>query len=523
MFPATVLGRYRVGTLLRGWSVEDPVPNYLPARQYAVDFDPDGWEWRSAAAVLDQYGDRLPWLDGAPPDLQHIAFRLQDGGSLIVPCVEFYSRYYGRSEELRRVLLTYSWPEAERRLFGDPLAPHATREGVWRITVGPKMVDDDAVFLAHILYDGHAQSCAKGLGATRTVAGHARMPLRAGPWFRGRGRLLARAYAVAPNTYYCVRIDGGTEPRGPVIEIVKETSPGDGRTGDSGTEAVGPSARKLTRLPDELRIHRDRSPDSGVGYGLASNPGFVNLGARREVRVRRTAGTGPRRRVGSAKGADPEEFSTSEPASTGERIASLRIETPVVLESHGMLRDMWDALLFVKREYAASVTSVEWYTPNTGFRADRTPELIPLPAIDPEASGGAAWRWRLYNPDVDVESTRPRGVLVVRVGVDDRWVCICEIERRPMGDDEERFSGLIFPLDASDDLGALLGPVLAGLPAARGVFRQILGSCPMGAVAFRHSYALRQRVACEAAVGNALAKVGVRLVRRSAADDQGTS
>ena len=115
------------------------------------------------------------------------------------------------------------------------------------------------------------------------------------------------------------------------------------------------------------------------------------------------------------------------------------------------------------------------------------------------------------DPDVPVQDTRARGVLVMRLRVKDAVLCFVEIERRKVGDeDKERFSGLVVPLVESDELDKLLPLFLGQLPAARGVFANILEQHrPEGARVFRHSFAEHERIACEAAVLNALGKMGL--------------
>ena len=116
----------------------------------------------------------------------------------------------------------------------------------------------------------------------------------------------------------------------------------------------------------------------------------------------------------------------------------------------------------------------------------------------------------MMNPDVPVQDTRSRGVLVMRVRMKDVVLCLLEIERRTVGSgDKTRFRGLVFPLKDSDDLHALLPPILSKLPAAGGVFSNISKQWPEGADVFRHSYAKQQDWPCRAAVANVLQKIGV--------------
>ena len=163
-----------------------------------------------------------------------------------------------------------------------------------------------------------------------------------------------------------------------------------------------------------------------------------------------------------------------------------------VLESEGVLLDMWNALQFLQERHPDEIESVEWFTFAEGFRSDHPPHLIVFPTPRTGRDEGLVLstqdRWCLMDPDVPVQDTRARGVLVMRSRVKDAVLCFVEIERRKVGDeDKERFSGLVFPLVQSDQLDRLLPPFLGQLPAVRGVFANVRTSRPEGATSFQHS------------------------------------
>lgn len=509
---AVHLGQYRVGTVLYpDGSRQDRLPEYLPWTAFDVDFDhPGGWEWCTAEDLLVEHREALPWLAGAPPRLQMITFKLKGGGALIVPCIELFWRTYGRGKELQRVLLTYRWPQVRERLFGSGQSEDT--EGV-DVTLGPGMIEKDAVLLAYIRHDRRAQRCARCLFATVEAGWPNAVQPRVAPWFGGPAQLAVRAVQVAPRTYYGVRIEGCSQPQGGKIraERLRTSIAGEG-SADSGVAKGRPAVSLRRRLSGDLAIRPDADPDFAAGFGSAAEDPFVELGPAREYEVlrgrRRDSGGRHARRVQPKE--DPAEYSMSEPSATGDGIGLVRVESPTVLESHGVLLDMWNAMQFARREFPERIRSVEWYTVETGYRTDSPPGLMALPSAAGVAGGSGSWV--LIDPAAEPGKRRPRGVLVMRVAVDGRRICIVEIERRPVrGQREERFAGLVFEPTHSDELGALLEPVLAGLPSTRGVFRRTLASCPVDARVFHHSHSGRQRVACEAAIANALAKMGIRL------------
>ena len=255
-----------------------------------------------------------------------------------------------------------------------------------------------------------------------------------------------RAFQVAPKTYFGVRIDGCSRPQGAKIwaERGVRSSVGGQRaetTLTEGRRAVS-SRRKLSGV---LTIRADKDPDFAAGFGLVKEDPFVDLGPEREYEtLRGRRGDSCRRRFRRVGGNEnPTEYSTSEPRFTGDGIGQARIESPTVLESHGVLLDMWNALQFLRDECPERIRSVEWYTPATGFGTDSPPRLMGLPSGGGATADAARRSWRLFDPAAEPTEIRPRGVAVLRVAIDHRWICIVEIERRPAQRREECFSGLV--------------------------------------------------------------------------------
>ena len=467
----------------------------------------------------------IPWLHGVRLDSWLIVFRISRGRTLLVPCVEFFSRCYGHSKELQRVLLTYPWVEVERRLFHshDPLPP--SQNDVWEVRLGRKMTLDDAVFLAHIQHDKFTQGCVKRLYAEREVASGSPdpgVPLRVGPWFGGPSNLRVRGYWLDDSTFLAIRVDGSGEPAGGPDVCVDAPA----QSSDEGEpeEASGPENGGGSFLPRMLGLlsivptHSGRDPDSAVGYGVARDPDFVILGPRRKVIHRTRARESERPRTGRGHTEEPKEYSTSEPRLTGESVGQAIYASKPALETHGILLDMWNALLFVRQEHPDAVHSVEWFTIAEGFGTRSPPRLIALPALpsnEDDSAQSAPTGWRRMDPSAAPEDARGRGVLVVRVRTREQTLCLVEIERRPRGEDaEETFSGLVFPIPGPGDLSTLLRPLLEHLSSESGIFSKALKLSPIeGAKTFAHHRAKSEKVACEAAVRNAFRKMGVNLLR----------
>ncbi|MER5005481.1 hypothetical protein [Atlantibacter hermannii] len=92
----------------------------LEERTFELDYSPDGWDFTSFRERYPggPYPHELyPYYDKDKNWM--LEFCLQKGGTLVVPCQEFFSRCYGFSGEIKRVLTTYPWDECLVRFFGD--------------------------------------------------------------------------------------------------------------------------------------------------------------------------------------------------------------------------------------------------------------------------------------------------------------------------------------------------------------------------------------------------------------------
>lgn len=187
-----------------------------------------------------------------------------------------------------------------------------------------------------------------------------------------------------------------------------------------------------------------------------------------------------------------------------------------VMESQGVLRDMWNAMLFLRKKQPRLIQSVEWFTFDDGYRLEAEPRLIGLqPFQEKDEVDGTTWKW----PYIDITTFQEvRGVLVARIVAQGRLIHILEIQRRPQkkkGKDgnpevgEEPFKGLAFVLDNQGDLEGWLRQLLSEVRRVKGVVQKLVGKCPGRAAAFKHSPAGSDEMPCQAAVLNALDKIGV--------------
>ena len=516
--PVTELGCLRLGTIIENGRVTERA-DLGPSRDFPVDFR-EGGELIKDSSGLENQTDGMPsWFAAASLGGRALAFPLASGGRLWIPCMEFLSRCYGRSQEIKRALLVYPWRWATECLIGaEPPAPGSEPPpDEWRVKFGwgrPRLVPADAVFLAHLRYSAITQRCARRLyqqmAAAHSTGGYDSSEgvyLEVEPWFSGPADLRVSGFPLRDGGFLALRLEGGTDPAGPrvVRERERPAPVGPGRRG--GADAPG-------RRPRRVVLDRDQRPNRAPFHRPLPDQPFDVLGVPQQVDEVLSGSS----RGGS--GQQPPSGEGEAVASTAEPLGSRRgVESAVVsAPPRGALRDVWEALWALRKRYPERIPSLDWYHPLRGFVFSRSPRLVSL--APPSSVRGRGWT------GVDRGSLGGAGLralLVVRVVVTDdaastgrRTLYIVEIERRltPEGD-AEKFRGLIFEFapdgDPAAEFEAWLTKLRADLVRNRGVFRhELCAACPGRAVPFAHLPA-RSGLPGEPAVRNAFRKMGVVL------------
>jgi hypothetical protein len=181
----------------------------LEEREIEVDFSKPGWRYESQLRVHDRRDAELissaayPLPFGNRDRSEVLVFSLRRGGELVVPTLEFFSRCYGRSAEVNRILSTYPWSDAEPRLHV-PLS-HPVPPGYWSVGLPMRIINDDAMFVAHVKYDAYARAAAKSvhsnLQSQFTSLGGKAFP-KIGPWFTGPATLIVQGIPLSNDRFY---------------------------------------------------------------------------------------------------------------------------------------------------------------------------------------------------------------------------------------------------------------------------------------------------------------------------------
>ena len=520
----TFLGLLRIGSIWKEGICrsEAVMPDiYNPN----VDFTAGTWKfvapWQSARNGEENPINQNDYPLHFPCDKNWLLdFPLENGKNLLIPCLEFFVRCYGRSAEVPRVLVTYPWGKVVRRFyvpFDQPVMPNT-----WPVKLASRIYNGDIVCLAHIYHDPYAKHAAKYINSqveTSFGNGEPFAFIKVSPWFQGKAQILASGLWINDGkTFLSLRLLGCSDPQeAPILRDRQNSNKtvGSAEGDEAGKAWNGAPPHVLNKLSDIVDLTDDEEPDHGSAIIEIEEPDFTVLGKSRVVidvkRTRTTTAGKP------SDGENPSAFSSGEAHSSGKGVGYASIHARPVMESNGMLRDMWNALLYLKMKYPDKIHSVEWFTFEDGFMENDEPHLVGLEAFeDTDEVESDIRNWLFF----DTKTQTPRGILIARVTIKDKQVYLAELQRRPRiktEEDgkkkpaEESFKGLIFILNKPEEFIEWLKFIRSQIRNIKGIVDRVVSKCTGIAATFSHRSAGYEEVPCEAAVLNALSKIGVAL------------
>ena len=522
--PVTELGQLRLGTIVCDGRVMERV-QLESTRDFSVVFPERGRPLRELTRLEIRTALLPPWFAGASLGGHALALPLSGGGCLWIPCMEFLSRFYGRSQEIKCVLLMYPWSWARPRLIGSETANpgSALSSDVWRVRFGWHarcLVSGDAVFLAHLRHSPWTLRCARRLyrqmeqvRLAKTSAQSSGVHLKVDPWFSGPAQLRVSGFPLPDGGFLALRLDGGSDPPGPRIvrERVRRVRARLRRPDRGNQGRRSPSRRS------PVALERSRPPDRRSFHIPLPDPPFEVLGVPQLVDEVAPQSSDLGARSSLPPGDVDAVSSTAEPSGSGKGVESAIIHAPV----HGALRDVWNALCRLRELYPKQILSVHWYHPSQGFVFSDSPRLVPLLSVPPPGEPGLAWLSVDRGPEGG--GVGVRALLVVRIvirgdsrsgGVRTLYLVPIETRLPPRGE-EENFGGLIFEFtlngDAVPQFDRWLNELRADLVLSGGGFlTQLCAAYPGRAVPFIQSPA-QSGVSGEHAVRRALRTMGVIL------------
>lgn len=447
--PITLLGQARIGTIWKNGCCIGEVN--FEKKEFEVSFDRD--EWRHVS-FYESYRENYdaPYPFHIYPlmykkDKNHLLkFTDGEGRNLLIPCLEFFSRCYGLSQEIKRVLAKHlfrDWDDPHSHIFSSLEEPEI--DDVWSVAIkgNSKLVEADARFLAWLKYSDYAKMSAKEVYAQMDVAidgiSLARkqplVHLKVRPWHEQRARVRVRGISFnGGRSFLALNILGCSPPAGPKIKLLKLIR----GSGAPATETVGtipasyPSRERRDLYSEKLPITNRQNPDRSGPRKVVEDPEFVELAHPDmdvspigQEKVSHRSGVG--NSVFQYGESFADRYSSDDRFGNNKGVGEVLFEAPLKLQSKGILRDMWDAFCYLRNEFPDKILKVEWFTFRKGFCGDKEPELVALEPFDNSDEVPAVVRnW----PYLYSGSSQPRGALIIKVTTINDPIYVVEIERR---------------------------------------------------------------------------------------------
>lgn len=455
--PLAELGHFPIGSIWQNGRSASSIR--LEEATFSVDFSQGGWQCsRWTSFDLKRTG---PQWDYPPLHLLKgdrsivLTFKATHGVDdveLVIPCLEFFTRMYGSSSHVRRVLCTYPWDIGRRELLR-PL-PEITPAGKWLIHLDRRTAKGDAVLLAHLQYDTYALQQAKRiwgqLEASASSTGSEGCFLEVRPWMRGPGILKVRGvWLNEGRSFLAFRITGSSEPAGQPIECARDDASAVAASGAMTKGASGPRVRpKLKRLP-KIVVDDNAMPQLGTSRVDVEDDEMQVLGELRAV-VEVKRGKGEKSSATRPNPGSATSFSSEEPRSAKTGVGSATFVAEHQPEHLGVLREVWSLLLELRRTHPSFVLSVEQMTGQGQFIEGLHPTPVLFPPFRPEEIKDRRPK-NIGWPYLDPGDGTLRGALVARVRTRDGDVYFLEMQRRLLtpkqkeaDEKEESFKGLAF-------------------------------------------------------------------------------
>ena len=505
----TLLGKMRVGTIWRNGLCNSIVA--YSKEYFSVNFSQNGWRFSSFSfpnrrRSNSPYPYELYPLKYSDDQNWYLEFSLENGGVLVIPCLEFFYRCFGRSGEIKRIIATYPWNIALRKIIGDLGEEVASKN--WKVKLGKNLINQDAVFAAHIKYDKIAADSAKWTYSQIEAQYHKNRPIfaKVRPWFEGEAKLCVHGIPFdGGKSFLVTSIKGGSDPLGVPIQRDRVNS-NIAQRAQNPTNLAWKGAIQATikEYPEIIAVTNDEEPDHSGARIVVMDSRYEVFGFQRKV-INKTKGEANSSSYGVNYGNDVDAFSGGEAYSDNKRVGDMKTQAKeddqtvtAEMESKGVLRDIWNAAIHLQNKEPEYMNSIECYTFENGFTRDLEPSLIGLEPFFSAVVEKDINNWVYINRQRRVV----RGILVIRMLIEGKIYFIIEIQRRlhqsRSGKNdvgrlkEQHYKGLIFQLDTisgQDDtikLDEWLRLFLDKIRFEKGVVGNLSDIWPSRALTFSH-------------------------------------
>lgn len=485
---------------------------------FDVDFRRSEWKQPKLTELGLTSPDSTYLLPEKCSQEQAFIINIGNGRKLILNCVEFLVRGYSRRSEIPRILATYSWNEAEARLFAkrtpdDELVPYKkTFAGneKWIVYPHPDMVEDDYVLLAHIandkMYAGNAAKTIYSQIPQERYKKGEEIPIIVIPWFNSQTKLKCRGFWSADKmTYYCTELVGFQLPAGITVDARREHS----------TRTPTPEDRiekeRLIALPDDpltIALTDVSQPWSQFPAEEIEDDSFEVIG-NRVVEVTRIPKLTGQQKTLHKDGPQVEDYSTGDAAAqrnstTGKAVLATR---EFGVNSSGILYEMWNS--FQRLKEAKQIHNLWWFIPPSETNTNSDFQCVAL-ADSFESPEATNW--------LRLKSGGQRGLLLMLIKVQNKRCMIVEIQRNEWINKngmfkEDSFSGLVCEVSGTSEAAHIVKELNQWLPSRKGVFKGFKSSLSNKIEIFEHRPTGDPKGWCDATAVLALSKLGIKVQR----------
>lgn len=507
--PLVALPHYQLGSIWRdGQCVSDTV---MTQESFSVDFSAKGYTITSRGELRNSKSGHIFHDNEYELPLRCwasklINFRLPNNKNLLIPCTEYFVRAYAHNMNTCKSISTLLFDDLLSALF-ECTMPDSSR---WLIKPKRNTSKSDAVFLAHLLYDKYTHNEVRRLNSTFiSRSPNEKIYPEVRPWFESRGKLLCRGRWINDNnTFLCLDLLKSSKPAGPNIELYWKVF--DNTNGEAGGRTIMPQP---TRTPGNEEPVNEESyvPPDAQAEKIVLNPRpFGVLGAERKVKIIKHLNE-TRRGWRGPNPSKAESFSSGDGTGTGKNIGKSEHVSDVALESHGFLLDIWNAFLSIKLDNPKQFKELSWHTFND-FGTSSPPRIN---LFDPDGLSKGERNWVYLYRSIDWHDKRRRGLLVLRLIIDNQIFYCFEIERQEASDEisEPRgYSGILFRahIMPPEELTKFVKTVMMKTITNKGIFKGMTNQFPEDALLITHR-AKDAHVRYRTALLKTLAQAGIDL------------
>jgi hypothetical protein len=375
-----------------------------------VDFNPGQWRWVSAesAGLLESY---LRPFSATLGNSWLIEMRAEGDKTILVPCLEFFIRCYGRSSETTWLLATYGLQKLQSEyLYGYDSDPEA-----WVLKLKHGVSEREAPFLAHAMFDEYTYDLCKRLhkGLQAEFKPGKKAFIQVEPWFRGLANIEGRGYWITADTFLLLNVDGMSNPQGRALIIERQHY-----ATEDGTE-TGASGRSYTQNPPPgssnvvVSVTDTEAPNSDSSR-VVHNPPFRTLGPKQKITRRKLVVSG--RPSNAIPGSDRNMLAPGDARSNGRGGGKAEFVSPEAAPE-GSLAQMWQTCIHLAETLGGYITEVGWYTKDAGFQTEGVPRYEYVQSVTPGKDGAF--------------KRAPKRVFIIRMTVAGRHIYILELFRKP--------------------------------------------------------------------------------------------